>query len=90
MFLCLLPFGLNEEFVWLVKERSFFFLQTTEDAKRVVEEERALAHAEIENARAAVQRVEKAFLDQKLITSSSNKQVHVEYQIPYIIIFLPS
>ncbi|KAG6477348.1 hypothetical protein ZIOFF_066601 [Zingiber officinale] len=59
-----------------LKRLATFLRQTTEDAKRAVEEERALAHAEIENALDAVQRVEKAFQDQKLITSSSNKHLH--------------
>ncbi|XP_058080050.1 stomatal closure-related actin-binding protein 1-like isoform X2 [Magnolia sinica] len=48
--------------------------QASEDSKKVVEVERAFARAEIENARAAVQRVEQAFLEQEQILKNSEKQ----------------
>ncbi|WOL03868.1 stomatal closure-related actin-binding protein 1 [Canna indica] len=59
-----------------LKKLATFLRQATEDAKKVVEDERALARAEIESARAAVARVEKAFEDQELISSVSDKQIH--------------
>ncbi|KAI8028091.1 Stomatal closure-related actin-binding protein 1 [Camellia lanceoleosa] len=43
-----------------VKRLANFLKQASEDAKKHVDEERAFARAEIENARAAVQRVEVA------------------------------
>lgn len=41
----------------------------------MVEDERAFARAEIENARAAVQRVEQALLEQEQTSKTSTKQV---------------
>ncbi|CAN6560320.1 unnamed protein product [Malus baccata var. baccata] len=46
----------------------------SEDAKKLVDEERAFARAEIENARAAVQRVEKALQEQEQMSRASGKQ----------------
>ena len=50
-------------------------IQASEDAKKVVEEEKVFARAEIENARAAVQRVEQAFQEQQQIPRSAEMQV---------------
>ena len=50
-------------------------IQASEDARKVVEEERAFARAEIENARAAVQRVELAFQEQQHIPRNAEMQV---------------
>ncbi|KAH1114809.1 hypothetical protein J1N35_008187 [Gossypium stocksii] len=44
-----------------VKKLATFLKQALEDAKKLVDEERAFASAEIENVRAAIQRVEEAF-----------------------------
>lgn len=49
--------------------------QASEDAKKLVEEERAYARAEIENARAAVQRVEEALQEYERMSGASGKQV---------------
>lgn len=49
--------------------------QASEDAKKLVEEERAYARAEIENARAAVQRVEEALQEYEKMSGASGKQV---------------
>ncbi|ONK78504.1 uncharacterized protein A4U43_C02F19470 [Asparagus officinalis] len=57
-----------------VKKLAAFLKQASEDAKRVVEEERAFARAEIESARAAVQRVEQTFQEQQHIPRSAEIQ----------------
>ncbi|XP_062171920.1 stomatal closure-related actin-binding protein 1 [Alnus glutinosa] len=57
-----------------VKKLANFLKQASEDAKRLVDEERAFARAEIENARAAVQRVEEALQEQERMSRSSGKQ----------------
>lgn len=49
--------------------------QASEQAKRLVEEERSIARAEIENARAAVQRVEEAIQEHEQMSRASGKQV---------------
>lgn len=53
--------------------------QASEDAKKLVDEERAFARAEIENARAAVQRVEEALQEQEQMSRASGKQVNLTY-----------
>lgn len=53
----------------------FFHFQASEDAKKLVDEERAFARSEIESARAAVQRVEEALQEQERISRASGKQV---------------
>ncbi|MBA0564899.1 hypothetical protein Golob_009806, partial [Gossypium lobatum] len=57
-----------------VKKRANFLKQASEDAKKLVDEERAHARAEIESARAAVQRVEEALQEQEQISRASGKQ----------------
>ncbi|KAL0437161.1 UNVERIFIED_CONTAM: Stomatal closure-related actin-binding protein 1 [Sesamum radiatum] len=57
-----------------VKKLATFLKQASEDAKKLVDEERAFARAEIENARAAVQRVEEALQDHERISRASGKQ----------------
>ncbi|KAJ4978931.1 hypothetical protein NE237_009711 [Protea cynaroides] len=57
-----------------VKKLAIFLKQASEDAKKLVDEERAFALAEIEKARAAVQRVEEAFQEQERISQTSGKQ----------------
>ncbi|GMP99220.1 hypothetical protein CsSME_00046781 [Camellia sinensis var. sinensis] len=57
-----------------VKKLANFLKQASEDAKKLVDEERAFARAEIENARAAVQRVEEALQEQERISRASGKQ----------------
>ncbi|ERM99102.1 stomatal closure-related actin-binding protein 1 isoform X1 [Amborella trichopoda] len=57
-----------------VKKLASFLKQASEDAKRMVEEARAFAQAEIEKARASVQIVEQAFEEQENISRSSDKQ----------------
>ena len=50
-------------------------MQASEDAKKLVDEERAFARTEIENARAAVQRVEEALQEQERMAQASGTQV---------------
>ncbi|CAL9019119.1 unnamed protein product [Prunus brigantina] len=57
-----------------VKKLANFLKQASEDAKKLVDEERAFARAEIENARAAVQRVEEALQEQEEMSRASGKQ----------------
>jgi len=57
-----------------VKKLANFLKQASEDAKRLVDEERAFARAEIENARAAVQRVEEALQEHERTSRASGKQ----------------
>jgi hypothetical protein len=57
-----------------VKKLASFLKQASEDAKKLVDEERAYARAEIENARAAVQRVEEALQEHERISRASGKQ----------------
>ncbi|XP_043691925.1 stomatal closure-related actin-binding protein 1-like [Telopea speciosissima] len=57
-----------------VKKLANFLKQASEDAKKLVDEERAFALAEIEKARAAVQRVEETFQEQEQISQTSGKQ----------------
>ena len=52
-------------------------MQASEDARKLVDEERAFARAEIENARAAVQRVEEALQEHERMSRASGKQVGV-------------
>ncbi|KAG8495191.1 hypothetical protein CXB51_012860 [Gossypium anomalum] len=59
----------------LTSNRERLFSQSaSEDAKKLVDEERAHARAEIESARAAVQRVEEALQEQEQISRASGKQ----------------
>ena len=51
------------------------YFQASEDAKKLVDEERSFARAEIENAREAVRRVEEALEEQERISRASGKQV---------------
>ncbi|KVI08108.1 hypothetical protein Ccrd_013523 [Cynara cardunculus var. scolymus] len=57
-----------------VKKLASFLKQASEDAKKLVDEERAFARTEIENARAAVQRVEEALQEQERISQASGTQ----------------
>ncbi|PIA59984.1 hypothetical protein AQUCO_00400695v1 [Aquilegia coerulea] len=57
-----------------VKKLANFLKQATEDAKKLVEEERSVARVEIENAKAAVQRVEEALQEQERIAKNSGNQ----------------
>ncbi|KAG1365495.1 stomatal closure-related actin-binding protein 1 [Cocos nucifera] len=57
-----------------VKKLATFLKQAIEDAKKVIEEERAFALAEIESARTAVQRVEEALQEQEQMSRSVEKQ----------------
>jgi hypothetical protein len=58
-------------------ECSFFSIlpQASEDAKRIVEEERANAHIELESARNAVQRVQQAVQEHEKMSQNTGKQV---------------
>jgi len=58
-----------------VKKLANFLKQATEDARKVAEEERALALAEIEKARAAIEKVEKAWHVHDFASSSREKAV---------------
>ncbi|KAL8527366.1 hypothetical protein ACS0TY_005286 [Phlomoides rotata] len=57
-----------------VKRLATFLKQASEDAKKLVDEERAFARAEIENARTAVQRVEEALQEHERMSRASGKQ----------------
>ncbi|XP_051120710.1 stomatal closure-related actin-binding protein 1 [Andrographis paniculata] len=57
-----------------VKRLASFLKQASEDAKKLVDEERAFARAEIENARAAVQRVEESLREHEQMSRASGKQ----------------
>ncbi|RDX66116.1 Stomatal closure-related actin-binding protein 1 [Mucuna pruriens] len=57
-----------------VKKLTNFLKQASEDAKQLVNEERAFARYEIENARAAVQRVEEALQEHERMSQASGKQ----------------
>lgn len=57
-----------------VKKLAKFLKQASEDAKKLVDEERSVARIEIENARAAVQRVEEALQEHEQISRASGKQ----------------
>ncbi|CAN0905226.1 Stomatal closure-related actin-binding protein 1 [Linum grandiflorum] len=57
-----------------VKKLASFLKQASEDAKRLVDEERAFARAEIDSARAAVQRVEQALQEHERTSGASGKQ----------------
>ncbi|KAI7734222.1 hypothetical protein M8C21_004539 [Ambrosia artemisiifolia] len=57
-----------------VKKLANFLQQASEDAKKLVDEERAFARTEIENARAAVQRVEEALQEQERMSQASGTQ----------------
>ncbi|XP_022752425.1 stomatal closure-related actin-binding protein 1-like isoform X2 [Durio zibethinus] len=57
-----------------VKKLANFLKQASEDAKKLVDEERAFARSEIENARTAVQRVEEALQEQEQMSRASGKQ----------------
>ncbi|TKY57114.1 Stomatal closure-related actin-binding protein 1 [Spatholobus suberectus] len=57
-----------------VKKLANFLKQASEDAKKLVDKERAFARAEIEDARAAVQRVEEALQEHERMSQASGKQ----------------
>ncbi|KAK6247607.1 hypothetical protein QUC31_019172 [Theobroma cacao] len=57
-----------------VKKLANFLKQASEDAKKLVDEERAFARVEIESARAAVQRVEEALQEHEQMSRASGKQ----------------
>lgn len=54
---------------------TFYFLQASEDAKKLVNQERSFACAEIESARAVVQRIGEALEEQETNSQVSGKQV---------------
>ena len=58
-----------------------FVFQATEDARKVAEEERALALAEIEKARAAIEKVEKALHVLDSASSSREKEVLLYFKL---------
>ncbi|GER41052.1 plectin-related [Striga asiatica] len=57
-----------------VKKLATFLKQASEDARKLVDEERAFARSEIENAREAVQRVEEALQEHERMSIASGKQ----------------
>ncbi|GAV89011.1 hypothetical protein CFOL_v3_32432 [Cephalotus follicularis] len=57
-----------------VKKLASFLKQASEDAKTLVDEERAFARAEIDSARAAVQRVEEALQEHEQLSRASGRQ----------------
>lgn len=79
----ILGLDIGKDIFWIIPSRSFTvlfffittFMQASEDAKKLVDEERAFARAEIENAREAVQRVEEALKEHERLSRASGKQV---------------
>ncbi|KAI7991142.1 Stomatal closure-related actin-binding protein 1 [Camellia lanceoleosa] len=61
-----------------VKKLANFLKQASEDAKKLVNQERSFACAEIESARAVVQRFGEALEEEERISQTSGKQVLVE------------
>ncbi|KAL8159405.1 hypothetical protein V2J09_000942 [Rumex salicifolius] len=61
-----------------VKMLANILKQASEDAKKLVEEERAIARSEIENARLSVQRVESALEEHEQASRASGKQQDYE------------
>ncbi|XP_047325729.1 stomatal closure-related actin-binding protein 1 [Impatiens glandulifera] len=57
-----------------VKKLANFLKKASEDAKKLVDEERSIARAEIENARDAVQRVEVALQEHERMSRASGNQ----------------
>lgn len=57
-----------------VKKLASFLKQASEEAKKLVDEERAFARSEIDNARAAVQRVEESLQEHERMSQASGKQ----------------
>lgn len=62
----------------------YILSQASEDAKKMVDEERAFARAEIDNARAAVQRVEEALQEHERMSRATVKQVPLDVFLPYL------
>lgn len=63
---------------WKTNENTiatFYFMQASEDAKKLVNQERSFACAEIESARAVVQRIGEALEEQEINSQVSGKQV---------------
>lgn len=60
------------------KTQSLLSLQASEDAKKLVSQERSFACAEIESARAVVQRCGEALEEEERISHTSGKQVKIE------------
>lgn len=65
-------------FSGLRKNQSLLSLQASEDAKKLVNQERSFACAEIESARAVVQRFGEALEEEERISQTSGKQVKIE------------
>ncbi|KAK2374458.1 stomatal closure-related actin-binding protein [Trifolium repens] len=57
-----------------VKRLENFLKQASEDAKKLVDEERAFARSEIDNVRAAVQRVKESLQEHERVSQASGKQ----------------
>jgi hypothetical protein len=55
--------------------RVWIHFQASEDAKKLVDEERAFARSEIDNVRAAVQRVKESLQEHERVSQASGKQV---------------
>ncbi|KAJ3669197.1 hypothetical protein LUZ60_011147 [Juncus effusus] len=63
-----------------VKKLANFLKQATEDAKKVVQEERELAINEIEKAKKAIERVEKAWLEYEISNNHKDQNEFEELQ----------
>ena len=61
-----------------------FLLQASEDAKKLVNQEKSFACAEIESARAVVLRIGEALEEQEKASQASHKQVETSCLITYI------
>lgn len=60
-------------------------MQASEDAKKLVDEERAFSRSEIENARAAVQRVEEALQEHERMSRALGKQVQLKFLCSHVL-----
>lgn len=75
---CLFSFSICRVFWANGKIQSLLSLQASEDAKKLVNQERSFACAEIESARAVVQRFGEALEEEERISQTSGKQVKIE------------
>ncbi|CAM0873545.1 unnamed protein product [Alopecurus aequalis] len=64
----------RKEFRAFGTKESNYFGWASEDAKRIVEEERVNAHTEVESARSAVQRVQEALQEHEKMSETTGKQ----------------
>lgn len=64
-------------FIFVLELSVFFCLQASEDAKKLVNQEKSFACAEIESARLVVQRIGEALEEEERNSPASKKQVSI-------------